>query len=295
MSQLLVVTPTLGRSLYLRDTISSVVSAAKDGVKVIYRAIGPALARELVEKELRPLRELGVDARFLTESGKVPGLYAAINEAVANESELAWKAFTYINDDDALGPGFVKAWGAFLGAGARAFTYGRVRLIDGAGRSLGFVPTIGAQIFFEPLLAQGISPLNQQGMIVPRELWHSLSGFRTKFRLCADLDFWLRACRRGHQLNYFNKEVGHFRIQAGQLSGDTERLGEEIAAVVADCADLHRFSIKEFLFSRWIFRLANTGIYMRRALAGQRLRGMELLAAGGVSGVGKKNENRHLK
>ncbi len=145
------------------------------------------------------------------------------------------------------------------------------------GSSLGYIPSLSSVSKFEALLAQGISPLNQQGMIIPRALWEKLGGFRTEYKLCADLDFWLRAHRLGWPFKYYPYEVGQFRIREGQLSGDTKKLEAEIAAVVARDAPRKIGGLEKF-YARWQFRIKNLPIYINRFISGRRMRGMKMLA-----------------
>ena len=111
--KILVITPTLGESPWLAETVASVatLAAPHEHVLVAPAATVPALAA----------RFPGVTVT--AEPGG--GMYAAINAGVAAARE--WDAFTYINDDDLLLPGFAAAVAAMAGRGTQALlAYGRV-------------------------------------------------------------------------------------------------------------------------------------------------------------------------
>jgi hypothetical protein len=251
--------------VYLKETILSVRRIGVSYEQVIVHPAGISL--DLV---LRP------NERTVAETKEMRGLYQAINHGVASATST-WTHLTYINDDDALGDKFNDACKAIYRIGAAHFIYGKVVLINDSGQKLSSVPTEFSPVYFEALLAQGISPLNQQGMIIPRALWEKLGGFRTEYKLCADLDFWLRAHRLGWPFKYYPYEVGQFRIREGQLSGDTKKLEAEIVAVVARDAP-RKIGGPEMFYARWQFRIKNLPIYIKRFISGRRLRGMKMLA-----------------
>ncbi|MCS6244891.1 MAG: hypothetical protein H2172_13685 [Opitutus sp.] len=241
--------------------------------------VGPESARLPVLATINhcsDLNRLGFCIEFILERECGKGLYSAINFAISSVS-VNWVNLTYINDDDLLGYYFKTVSVLRRKCSSDSFAYGKVRMINEVGASLGYIPTISSAVTFEALLAQGISPLNQQGMIIPRALWEKLGGFRTEYMLCADLDFWLRAHRLGWPFKYYPLEVGQFRIREGQLSGDTHKLEAEIAAVFARDAPRKIGRLEKF-YARWQFRIKNLPIYINRFISGRRLRGMKLLA-----------------
>jgi hypothetical protein len=277
MSNLLIVTPTLGKSDFFESTVHSVLVLATSGLPIIYRVVGPLNARDWVTAKLSELTNAGVHASFIVEDD-TSGLYSAINHAVKASADTDWCALTYINDDDCISPDFYQSWTNYLSVrDKRPFSYGKVLLIDETGCSLGRVPIESNPLRFEALLSQGISPLNQQGMIIPRALWDKLGGFRTEYKLCADLDFWLRAYRMSWPFKYCHIEVGQFRIRGGQLSGNIKKLQSEIKAVVERDAQ-RRIGAFEKFYSRWQFRLANSSIYVKRLIGGRSLRGMKIMS-----------------
>jgi len=271
----LIVTPTLGRSPHFAATRRSVEALAASGVEVIHAIVGPA-SLNLPELDGQSGKSR-LEMRIIEERPETRGLYEAINHAMDCLAGAAWTHFTYINDDDCLGVEFSRGLRRHLEWTPGAFGYGRVRLIDESGESLGRVPIETRPRNFESLLAQGISPLNQQGMIVPRSLWESLGGFRPQYRLAADLDFWLRAHRKGWEFCFHPLEMGEFRINPGQLSADTARLAAEIRAVYEACRP-KAVSPLEAKLAKWRFRTINANVYLQRLFRRKSLSGMKMLA-----------------
>lgn len=261
---LLVITPTLGKSPYLYSSLATIRGARLPMTHLIIHPSDVNLGMNLLPSE-----------STMVEHATTKGLYDAINQAVDSVGE--WTHLTYINDDDNLGADFNRLWTEYVHVSPDAFGYGKVSLINDNSARMSSVPIESDSHWFEALLAQGISPLNQQGMIIPRALWQKLGGFRTEYKLCADLDFWLRAHRMGWPFKYYPMEVGQFRIREGQLSGDTQKLEAEIAAVVARDAPRKIGSLEKF-YARWQFRIKNFPIYASRFIHGRRVRGMKMLA-----------------
>ncbi len=210
---LLVVTPTLGESAFLEQTMASV--AALD-LPVIHVLAAPA-ARVASLQERYPL------AVVVPDAGRTGGIYGALNAALAG-APGNWEWFTYINDDDVLLPGFATVLQRHLARSApEPVTYGDVELIDEAGGHVGLVTVERNPGWIPALLQEGISPVMQQGMLFHRACVTRLGGFDTRYRLCADLDFWLRARAAGERFRYYPVPVAQFRLRRGQLSGNTAR------------------------------------------------------------------------
>jgi len=97
-----------------------------------------------------------------------------------------------------------------------------VEQIDEEGRRIGMVTVERNPRWIPAVLQKGISPLMQQGMLFRRDWVTRLGGFDLRYRLCADLDFWLRARAAGAGFRYYPVHVAQFRLRRGQLSSDTD-------------------------------------------------------------------------
>jgi hypothetical protein len=220
---ILVATPTLGDSPFLDETVSSIASQSAEIIHVI---AAPA-------EKVTALQARYPQASICADYGKTGGIYGALNAALAS-APRGWAWFTYINDDDALLPGFSAVAAREANASTRAdVVYGDVELIDERGHRLSRITTERRPRWIPALLQQGISPLIQQGMLFRREVVERLCGFDTRYRLCADLDFWLRAYATGARFRSHRTCVAQFRLRRGQLSGNTSVTEFEQSEIVA--------------------------------------------------------------
>ncbi len=251
---LLVVTPTLGESVFLEQTLASVAALP---VPVLHVLSVPAAKVTLLQARYPHLK-------VVPDAGKAGAIYGAINAALfaVGREDYGW--FTYINDDDVLCPGFgevVKKH--FARANPEPVTYGDVELIDDEGTRTGMITVESNPRWFPPLLQSGISPLMQQGMLFRRDVVEQLREFDTSYRLCADLDFWLRAYASGRKFRYYPVTVAQFRLRSGQLSGNTVLTMREQDEIVArHCPE--RTSSLQRKVARFRYRLHNLPRYFER-------------------------------
>jgi GT2 family glycosyltransferase len=117
--------------------------------------------------------------------------------------------------------------------------------------------------WFPALLQQGISPLMQQGMMFRRDCVENLGGFDPAYRLCADLDFWLRASTRGFRFRHHSATVACFRLRRGQLSGDTNLTEREQRQIVQRALP-SPLSAWRCRLARWRYRIGNLPLYLER-------------------------------
>jgi glycosyltransferase involved in cell wall biosynthesis len=209
--RLLVVTPTLGDSPFLDQTVTSVLTQPAEIEHVI---VTPA-------DRVAALQARFPRSQVCADAGKAGGIYGALNVGLA-QARSDWQWFTYINDDDALMPGF----GAMIADEANRekvadVSYGDVELVDEDGFCISRITVERSPGWIPALLQQGISPLMQQGMLFRRAVVARLRRFDTRYRLCADLDFWLRAYVGRARFRAHRLRVAQFRLRSGQLSGNT--------------------------------------------------------------------------
>ncbi|HVS52978.1 MAG TPA: glycosyltransferase [Opitutaceae bacterium] len=252
MSAILVVTPTLGESRWLDETVASVAAQS-----VACRHVLVAPAARMTELARRFSR-----VEVIAESGG--GMYAAINAGLAAAGE--WDAFTYLNDDDALLPRFgVVAQALAARRGEPAIAYGGVRLIDARGARIGAIPISPFPRLNRALYAQRIEPVYQHGTLVTRAAFAQLGGFDTTFRYCGDSEFLARACVRSVRfVCATTREVAAFRVRAGQLTKNRAALVEERRRVDEKLGLLAPMSVAQRLAARLVFRVANFPRYVER-------------------------------
>lgn len=247
--KLIVVTPTLGDSPWLRETIESV--AAHPALHVL---ASPGSRMTEIQARYPALR-------VVSDTGD--GMYGAINAALAAVPD--WDAFTYINDDDLLLPDFALVRQTIERRGGPAIAYGGVRLIDAHGRRLGAIPISSNPEGNRALYEQRIEPVYQHGTVVSRAIYDKIGGFDASFRFCGDSEFLARACLAGVPfVCATRREVAAFRLRPGQLTksraamvAERHRVDEKLNLRTGRIGLAHRLA-------RWRFRLANALIYVER-------------------------------
>jgi hypothetical protein len=265
--RLLVVTPTLGTSEFLRETVESVSS---QGLQLTHLLSCPRdrmadLAREYPHCEV------------VADAGREGAIYGALNAALAARPE-GWDWFTYINDDDALSPGFGDVTRRHLAREhPEPVSYGDVRVIDETNQTISLLTTERDPRFIPAVLRAGISPLSQQGMLFARDV--VTGGFNTKYRVCADLDLWTRAMAAGRQFRYYPVEVARFRVRRGQISGDVELTRREQDEIVRR-AFPNAGSWPQCFLAKWRYRLMNLPRYLARSRSVGWITSGEILATG---------------
>jgi glycosyltransferase involved in cell wall biosynthesis len=254
--RILVVTPTLGDSVFLDKTMNSVGTQLLDILHVIS---APAEKQQALQMRFPK-------ACVVPDGGKSGGIYGALNAALNKVTE-GWDWFTYINDDDMLLPGFSEAFYRHMrSVASEPVIYGDVDLIDENGGVISRITTERDPAWIPALLQQGISPLMQQGMLFRRDIVRRLKGFDLRYRLCADLDFWLRAYTAGAKFRYYPKRVAQFRLRSGQLSGNTATTRHEQDEIVQRHlpVPVTPWSVR---FARWRYRACNLPRYLERTRA----------------------------
>lgn len=234
---LLLLTPTLGCSSWLPETIETAASAAKD-VPMQQVLVAPPDAVEALQLRWPVLKVLA--------DAPGGGVYGAINAGAAAVGD--WRWLTWINDDDRLLPGFAELWRRVQAAPDSADVwYGDVDYIDEAGTQIAAMPVCRQPADVPALLASGVAPFSQQGALISAELWRRLGGIDASLRIAGDLDFWVRAASIGARFRYCPSTVAEFRIRAGQLSSEVGRAEAEIATVLGR---------RDLRVGRWRARLA---------------------------------------
>lgn len=266
---LLVVTPTLGRSPWLPQTVASVASLK---LRCIHLLVAPP-------DVVSDLAAQFPQVRVIAEPGG--GMYAAINAGLTAAG--GWSGFTYLNDDDLLLPRFAAAAGRAETAGDRpAIFYGGVRLIDAQGQRLGAIPISPLPSLNRALYAQRLEPVYQHGTLVTRAAWTELGGFDASLRFCGDSEFLARACVKGVPfVRLGGGPVAAFRLRTGQLTKNRAAMETERARVDRQWNLLAPRRLARHHWARWVFRAANLPIYAERIARHGFVSFDELLARAG--------------
>jgi hypothetical protein len=251
--KLLVVTPTLGTSPWLEETVASVAALPCNWGHVL---VAPAA-------RVAELRETFPRVSVLAEPGG--GMYAAINAGAAASAN--WDVLTYLNDDDVLLPHFAGVVQAAVTGGGEQplIAYGGVRLIDADGQRLGAIPISAIPSHHRALYAQRLEPVFQHGTVVTRAAWARLGGFDPTLRFCGDSEFLARACVAGVPFACATRqEVAAFRLRAGQLTKHRAAMTAERTLVDEKLGLLAGRRTLWHWWARWVFRVTNLPLYAER-------------------------------
>lgn len=215
--KLLVVTPTLGKSRFLAETVASVQAAWPAAAHVL---VCPGRVRDQLAAQ-HP------QCRVEAETAGVKRMYQAINQGIS--VDLPWDWFTYINDDDLLLPGFGPMAAAHMRRHDQdVIAYGETLYIGPDGARLFRTPRETNPKFFRMLMEQGLTPLIQQGTMVSRQTLRLLNNFSPDLVHNGDHDLFVRAVASGKvRFQFYPQYVGAFRIVAGQLSQAAGEVTEE--------------------------------------------------------------------
>jgi len=265
--KLLVLTPTLGESPWLAETVASVAAAA------------PGSEHVLIAPDAAHAKLAGLFPRVTIVAEPGGGMYAALNAGLA--SVRGWDAFTYINDDDMLLPDFSSVMAAVRAGGAQ-LAYGGVRLIAGDGRRLGAIPISPEPALNRALYAQRLEPVYQHGTVMARAAVEAHGGFDGALCFCGDSELLARLCVRGvASVCATRREVAAFRLRTGQLTKNRAAMIAERARVDEKLGLLAPPPGIALRWARWRFRLANLGVYAERIRRHGFVTFDELLERGG--------------
>ncbi len=267
--RILVVTPTLGESRHLDQAVEGVAALR---VPILHVISAPL-------EKVRMLQDRFPSTRIVADAGRDGGLYGALNAAL-EAVPRGWGWFTYINDDDLLLPGFAHLVRRHQHIpDAEGIAYGDVEVIREDGSMVCRVTTERNPAWIPALLQQGISPLMQQGMLFHRETVMRLGRFDTRYRLCADLDFWLRAYAAGDRFRYYPLPVARFRLREGQLSSDTAQTVREQGEIVGRHLPA-RVPAAVKVCARLRYRVCNLRRYIERMRSSGLRTSYQILASG---------------
>ena len=219
--RLLIVTPTLGQSPHLDETVKCVNRLDLSVQHII----------SCPQIRIAELRSRFPHSHVVADHGRQAGLYGALNAGLS-AAQGTWDFFTYLNDDDLLGMHFGAMFKRHATAeNLRTVGFGCISCIDRAGRKLTGM-TVGPYPQQYPALLQiGISPTGQQGMVFGREVVETIGAYSAQYKICGDLDYWCRAMAAGFRFIFYPLEAGRFRLQGGQISSDVCTLHDELRRI----------------------------------------------------------------
>ena len=203
--RVLIVVATLGRRPeYLRQTLDSIRSQEVASDVVMVAPLDSATVQEASG-------EYGIPV--LADPGSLPG---AINLG-AREMQPHHEYFNWLNDDDLLEPGSLKATVSALDRDASSvLAFGSCRYIDPQGRQL-WISKAGK--WAPRVLSWGPDLIPQPGMLVRSSAWRAVRGLDESYRLAFDLDLLLKLKKLG-PFSQVPSVVSAFRWHPDSLTVD---------------------------------------------------------------------------
>jgi hypothetical protein len=252
--RILVVTPSLGQSLFMDATVKSVERLRQVGMDVAHRVVCPRSVAGRLRERYRSIDVVPEDT--------AAGMYGAINLGLKDAGD--WDGFTYINDDDMIAEGFVGALRQLVvRQHGEAILYGWVHSV---GENGAFQYRLPVEPEVRRLLHDvraGIDPIQQPGMLFSRQAMNRIGSFDSRLRLCGDFDLWLRAYMMGVKFINTGTHVADFRKTRNQLSGDAASMSRERRRVLAVHSLDEHFGLRRSL-TRGRFRIMNVRSYTQR-------------------------------
>jgi glycosyltransferase involved in cell wall biosynthesis len=249
--RLLVVTPTLGISPYLNQTIDSVRNL-------------PGEVRHVIVCPMNKVAEIKAKYKFLKviPEKKYGGMYAAINSGIAY-SKGEFDFFCYINDDDYFLPSVKNCLNQMKNK--PNIYFGKTKIVNSFGNFLYDAPTASHGVLCEEYLNCEIVPFMQSSMIFPISVIQKIGNFDSTYKYCGDLEFISRAVKCGIKFIKVNSYISAFRVHYGQLSSNRDAMEIEIYKL----RELHEFKkrsmIRKFLV-KMHFVICNIKSYISRMI-----------------------------
>ncbi|NDJ52421.1 MAG: glycosyltransferase [Chloroflexi bacterium] len=177
-----IVTPSFNQGAFVGQTIGSIL--AQEYPNIEYWVIDGDSSDQTKEV----LAQVN-DPRFHWLSEADDGQSDAINKGLVRcHGEL----FTWVNSDDMLAPGALKAFAAVWRTLPQAsLIYGLMRLIDASGVDIGYFPSHSPNITRDQLLRLW-DILPQPATMIPMERLRAVNGVNPALHFAMDLDLWIR-------------------------------------------------------------------------------------------------------
>jgi glycosyltransferase involved in cell wall biosynthesis len=205
MPRVSVVTPTLNAAEYLDDCLKS-IELQRTEVEIEHIVVDDGSTDGTVER--------AAESGAHVVEGRRAGLYAAMNQGLA----LATGDYVgVLNGDDYLYPQAVARLVSAMQRHGRPWAVGRLRWVDGDGRSLGEMAPPPSRASSKVLASLGWNWMYHQTTYMRTEFWNELGGFDTRYKVNADFELLLRARQRSRFVSV-NELTAAFRRHGSNLS-----------------------------------------------------------------------------
>lgn len=241
--QVAVVVPTYNGEKYLEQAVQSVWNQTVPAAELIIvddRSIDEtvALAKRLEKNSPILMRVIQLPRN---SGGPAGPMNIGIQESRSD-------VLAFLDQDDIMSPFKIELVAAMMWQDASVgLAFGQYGVIDECGQTQPPDPEFYAVFppspailrpdeVFRTLVCDGYRFGGAGGTAIHRRVWVDLAGFDTRYRVCWDMDFALRAAIRGWSVGYLAQEVYRHRLHDGNL-GHSESgklvLVEEVAVLLA--------------------------------------------------------------
>ncbi len=210
-----VVTPTLNAEQYLDRALRSIWAERSDSIQIDHVVVDGGSVDATLQIAARwPSRVL--------VSTDDQGMYDAVNRGIGVvEGDIVG----YINADDEIAAGaLARVAEVFRERPEVGWVCGRVEYIDGDGQVLGRLTP--RRLTLRSYLGLGWSCIPQQTVWVRRTVFERVGPFDIEYKNCGDYDWYARALCLQHPY-IIRDTLGRFRLHAGQISLDPEKMANE--------------------------------------------------------------------
>lgn len=253
-----IIIPTYNSINYIRHTIYSIQAQTRCNVELIVVDSG---STDGTVEFCQPF----ADKILYYPPGN---MYAAINEGMNVASH---EIVTYINSDDCYYQDVLQNYLSYFIENGFDFAYALGDYVDNNGRFRSSIYTPGIEDV-KSYMNAGILTFIQPSAIYTKELFNRLGGFNnTKFRYCADYDFFFKVFNSGCKIGYFKERVVTFRITNNQLSNANAVVMKNEENEVLN--NYSYYKKPQRLLYKMLFKVKNSVNIIMRATRGYQMSG----------------------
>lgn len=253
MTDILVITATLGARDSLKRTVSSVAEHGGQRVKHIITC---------PRKEINNLKTVFPHLEIVAEPENKKGIYPALNSAIKRFA-TKYKYVTYINDDDYWLPGFKKLITTMDENEQLDAVYAKTLFVNENNNKIGEQTSSPRYKSFKVLLKKKIVLFTQQATLIKSELFYKIGGFDESYKLIADSKFWVKAIDLNATFSYVNCLAAAYTIQQDQLSSNKTTQNKEYIRLFQE-KQFNKIDEYEIMSESALFRLRNLLNYIKR-------------------------------
>jgi GT2 family glycosyltransferase len=230
-----VIVPTYNGEAFVREALESILAQEHPAVEILVCDDGST------DGTVEVVKAFGAALRLLQQPNR--GVSAARNRCAV---EARGRFLAFLDQDDRYEPGMLASQVQALERHAEwAFVYADSWVIDATGRIRGrrsqHLDCARGDVFV-PLLSGNFVPI--ETLVMPRELFQSLGGFREDLRYLEDFELCLRAARRA-PVGFDERCLARYRIHETNLSHAAEEIVREYHRILEELSRAGGLTLEE--------------------------------------------------